>query len=446
MRQRLKKLFIISLIAIFTSFFICQFWGLHVLQAQTTADDQASLQKQLDDIEKEISQLQTDLKSLASQKNTLQNKIKQLEKQKAALALKIKANNLQLDNVNLQVQGTQQKMKANSDKMDTIKSQMSEYLKSIYLADNYSLLYIVLRDGTLSSIFQEIESNQQILNQLDSLLSQAKDLGNQLKQEADDLANQQDSLENLRRIQNLQSQNLTDLTGAQKDLLKQTKGKESLYQSNLSDAKKQAQEIRNRLYALLEVQKQINFGQAVQIATWAAGQTGVRPAFLLGILTQESNLGRNVGTCNRAGDPPTKSYKVVMHPTRDQPKFLDITSALGRNPDITPISCPMHDKQGNQIGWGGAMGPAQFIPSTWVGYSNKVASITGKSADPWDIRDAFLAASLKVAADGATSQANEWAAAMRYFSGSTNPAYSFYGDNVVALTQKYQSDIAQMNQ
>jgi hypothetical protein len=34
---------------------------------------------------------------------------------------------------------------------------------------------------------------------------------------------------------------------------------------------------------------------------------------------------------------------------------------------------------------------------------------------------------------------------MRYFSGSTNPAYSFYGDNVVARADKYQADIDEMN-
>jgi hypothetical protein len=155
-------------------------------------------------------------------------------------------------------------------------------------------------------------------------------------------------------------------------------------------------------------------------------------------------LGQNVGTCNRAGDPPTKSYKVVMHPTRDQPIFLDITNNLGLNAETTPISCPMHDKQGNQIGWGGAMGPAQFIPSTWKGYAGKVSAITGKSANPWDIRDAFLAAAIKLANDGAKTESGEWAAAMRYFSGSTNSKYSFYGDSVVAKTEQYQADIDQI--
>jgi len=34
------------------------------------------------------------------------------------------------------------------------------------------------------------------------------------------------------------------------------------------------------------------------------------------------------------------------------------------------------------------MGPAQFIPSTWMGYKDKVAALTGKNPpNPWDIRD-----------------------------------------------------------
>ena len=192
---------------------------------------------------------------------------------------------------------------------------------------------------------------------------------------------------------------------------------------------------------MLGVSTQITFGQALEIAQWASNQTGVRAAFLLAILTQESNLGKNVGTCNRPGDPPEKSWKVVMKPDRDQQPFLTITSELGMNPDITPVSCPMHDSSGNQIGWGGAMGPAQFIPSTWMGWKDKIAAITGKTANPWDIRDAFLAAALKLKAGGAGSKSGEWAAAMLYFSGSTNVRFRFYGDSVVAMANQYQNDI-----
>ena len=195
------------------------------------------------------------------------------------------------------------------------------------------------------------------------------------------------------------------------------------------------------MYQLLGISTAVTFGQALEIANYAQSQTGVRAAFLLAILTQESNLGKNVGTCNRAGDPPSKSYKVVMKPDRDIPPFLEVTASLGMDPDTTPVSCPMHDSKGKQVGFGGAMGPAQFIPSTWMGYKDQVAAITGKFANPWDIRDAFLASAIKLKAGGAGTVAGEWAAAMRYFSGGTNLKYRFYGDNVVKTATEYQNDI-----
>jgi len=34
---------------------------------------------------------------------------------------------------------------------------------------------------------------------------------------------------------------------------------------------------------------------------------------------------------------------------------------------------------------------------------------------------------------------------MKYFCGSTNPAYSFYGDNVMATAAKYQADIDKLS-
>lgn len=132
-----------------------------------------------------------------------------------------------------------------------------------------------------------------------------------------------------------------------------------------------------------------------------ATKIDIRPAFLLAVITQESNLGNNVGTCNRPGDPPNKSYKVVMKPSRDQIPFEQITKQLGMDPSSTPISCPMY-KNGEQIGWGGAMGPAQFLPSTWLGYKDRVAAITGRSpANPWNITDAFVAAALYLTDKGA---------------------------------------------
>ena len=105
-----------------------------------------------------------------------------------------------------------------------------------------------------------------------------------------------------------------------------------------------------------------------------------------------------------------------MHP-RDHEAFKQITAKLGRDPDTTPVS------RAPSYGWGGAMGPAQFLPNTWMAYEAEVARLTGRSpADPWNIEDAFTAAALKLGRGGASSKTREGEvrASKAYISGSGN--------------------------
>jgi len=147
--------------------------------------------------------------------------------------------------------------------------------------------------------------------------------------------------------------------------------------------------------------------QAASLGVLVANRIGIRPAFLIAILEIESRMGANVGTGR---------YPEDMH-TRDHAAFLKITGELGLDPATTPVS------KKPSYGWGGAMGPAQFLPSTWLGYADRVSSFTGrKPANPWNIEDAFFASAIKLARDGATSKtpAGELAAAKTYIGGSPN--------------------------
>jgi len=411
--------------------------------AQTT-DEQTALQNQLKQIEAQIAQFQVDLTKLAGQKNTLQNKIAILKKEQAANELQVERLGLLINDIDTQSRIVASDIQTNETLIAKQKDELGGLVRLLNERDDFSLAYVLASGDFISNALAEARGYEQIVENIGALAAAASDARAELDAAENNLNEKYGEAANYLSEKIIAQKGVVDSIGAQSDLLKKTKGKETLYQAQLKDSKTLAAEIKNRLYQLLQTSQQINFGQAVAIAKWAGGQTGVRVPFLLAVITQESNLGRNVGTCNRKGDPPAKSWRVVMKPDRDQGPFVTITSQLGRDPNTTPVSCPMRDKSGNQIGWGGAMGPAQFIPSTWLGYQNRVSAITGKNADPWDIRDAFLAAAIKLAADGGTSAGGEWSAAMRYFSGGTNSAYSFYGDNVVATTAKYVNDISQM--
>jgi len=413
--------------------------------SSSISDQRAQLEKQLADIESQIAQYQKDLAKVGSQKNTLANKIKQYQIKQAQIILQIKDTNLRLSDLQLQLMQSQAAIDENERDIVSTRNNLAAVLKQLWKSQTFTFLDFIASSDNFSDFCNREHTYTMINSGLKDMLQSLKTKEADLQQSQQDLANQKDQQVELLSIASLQNSQLEQSLNEQSTLLTQVKGQEKNYQASLKQSNAEASAIKGRIYSLIGVSAQIDFGEAVSIAKWAGDQTGVAPAMLLAILTQESSLGQNVGTCNRAGDPTSKGWKVVMSPTRDQAPFLQITRELGRDPDTTPVSCPMHDKTGKQIGWGGAMGPAQFIPSTWLGYENKITAITGKIANPWDIRDAFLAAALKLGADGATTPSGEWAAAMKYFCGSTNPAYSFYGDNVMATAAKYQADIDKLS-
>ena len=160
-------------------------------------------------------------------------------------------------------------------------------------------------------------------------------------------------------------------------------------------------------------------------------------------LTQESNLGANVGQCYLV-DPITGTGKGkntgtpfanLMKPSRDVGPFMEITSTLGFNAFTTAVSCPI----AGVAGWGGAMGPAQFIPSTWKIFISRLQAILGHYPNPWAPKDAFMASSMyltDLGGIGVSVSAQSIAACKYYGSGGTACAY---GKQVMAKATKIQT-------
>ncbi|MEK7660041.1 MAG: lytic murein transglycosylase, partial [Patescibacteria group bacterium] len=170
----------------------------------------------------------------------------------------------------------------------------------------------------------------------------------------------------------------------------------------------------------------------------ASASTGVRVAFILGILAQETDLGRNIGQCNLPTDPPQYRWQAIMKPSRDIEPYKQITAELGLDPEAMPLSCP----QG--VGWGGAMGPAQFIPSTWQLMKGKIAALTGHNPpNPWDPEDAFMASAVYLGDLGASTVTGEREAAGRYFAGGNwnGSLGRRYASQVLEKAAVYQEQI-----
>lgn len=413
--------------------------------ALTQQEEKAALEAELKQLEDTIVQYEQDYTKTKAEKDSLARQVTLLKNKINTLNSQIKQSNLLIKDVTYQIQDTETSIVKTGNKIEDLKLELKSILRAIYAESERSLLEVFLTQPNLSDFFDNASSLNTLNEKAKTLLSDIKNQKSYLEGQKESLDSEKSDLQKTLAMQKLQQQSVAATKADQEKVLAETKGKEASYQKLLADAKKRATEIKTRLFALAGVgtSNAPTFEEALGIANYVSKITGVRPAFLLAILTQESNLGKNVGQCNC----PTCKYpdlklEDVLKPSRDLEKFIQICQSLGRDPKVTPVSCPMY-MNGKRVGYGGAMGPAQFIPSTWMLYKDKIEAITGKTADPWNITDAFIAAALYVKDYGASSQKekDEWRAAMIYFSGSTNVKFRFYADSVLNIAEKYEQDI-----
>lgn len=401
-----------------------------------------------------------DIGKTEKEKQTLNSKISGLRSQIKNLEYQIYQSNLMIGDLSVQIKDTEVSIDKISLQIEGIKDRLSSVIRKINEEDHRSLVEIMLLEG-FSDFFDNLAAYESLSSETKTLLGNIKSLKFSLETQKQSLDGEKEELEDQVYLQTLQKQQNSDLKSQQEYYLRLT---EEEYQKQLKEKQeieKAAAQIRTRLFELIGVPEGgIEFGKAVEIAQYVERITGVRAAFLLSILAQESmrygKIGENVGQCYlqniNTGDgiyiTSGKAAKRIMNPTRDVPPFLEIikelnsAKGLARDPLRTPVSCWMPAYSGGQpYGWGGAMGPAQFIPSTWVRYDDRISGITGIAADPWDIKDAFLAAGLYLKDLGAES--SEFKAAMKYFSGSSWTWWEeqTYGRPVIERAKQYQKEI-----
>lgn len=400
-------------------------------------------------IEKDLNKTSQEKKNLQNQISSLQNKIKNLGYQ-------INQSNLIIKDLTLQIFDTENSIEKTSVKIEDSKSKLANILRAIREEDQKPMVEIIFGEASLSGFFDNVVALEQLNSKGKDLLVSIKTLKTNLENQKTSLDNEKGDLTHMVEIQTMQQNQSTQAKKEQEYYLKLT---EQEYQQQLqqkTEVDKKAAEIRTRIFNLIGVSNAPTFGEAYDIAKQIETLTGVEPAFLLAVLTQESNLGKNVGQCYLKNESTGSGIIIktgqkvskVMNP-RDVPLFLTITQELGRDPLATPVSCPM------SYGWGGAMGPAQFIPSTWMIYRDQIKQINGKPGDPWNIKDAFLAAALYLANYGAKDRTDtgEMNAALSYFAGpgwasssNRNVYKRDYGNPVMAITRDYRSDISAMGQ
>jgi len=413
--------------------------GFLLAQTDLNAQKEAALEQELRDMNEEITGLTNTISTLSAQGASLDRDIKLLNANIDRANLNIKAKNLQISRLGAGIAEKSKTVKEIGERIEREKQSLAQLVRKTNELDQAGMLEVMLSGKDLSEFFIDLDSFDALragLKNSSEALKSAR-VENQAAQDALEVrqGEEMDAKAELERNKRIVEWNEKEKTA----LLSITKNKQKGYTIVLADRKKRAAEIRAALFALRDT-GEISFGQAYDYAVTVSAKTGIRPAFLLAIFQQESSFGKNQGSCylkNQTtgagvGVRTGNAFARVMNPTRDVPPFLTITRELGRDPFNTLVSCPQ------EVGWGGAMGAAQFIPSTWVLFKTKIENALGiDAADPWRARDAFMAAGIYLSELGAKSgsYSAERDAACRYFSGKRCSQSSWaatYGNQVMS--------------
>lgn len=405
-----------------------------LLDPQKVASEREKLKKELRELEYQIERFETVISQKQQESTTLERDISILTAKINKLKLEIKARDIAIANLKTEITETGNTIESLFQKSEREKASLGSLIRRINEGDNVPIIEKLVAHRRLNEVFREFDSFEIIQSAISDSLSEIADSSAELKKEQESLENQKTEEEQLKITQELSAKKLKNGENEKKQILKISKGEEAKYQKFLKENKEKAATVRSRLF-LLAGSPAIPFEKAVEYANLAYKATGIRPAFLLALLTEESNLGDNLGSGTWL--TALKDSKCA----KQREAFFQITSELGFNPDLMPVSARAW------YGYcGGAMGPAQFMPTTWLLYKNRISEIISHNPpNPWEPSDAFVAAALYLKDSGAVEGnfASERKAALKYLAGSNwnKKAYAFYGNDVMAIAEKYQKEI-----
>ncbi len=415
----------------------------HAQSTETPEQRESRLRAELAQVEREQAETEKVLAAQQSQSASISRDIQILTTKIKAAQLNIKAKNLQIETLGKDIGVKQEKIEYLSGRIDKGRETLAQIMRKSYEVDSQSFPEVILANQNLSEVFIDIDNFQSVQSSLKTTFDAIKANRQQTEEEKQTL-NSKKTKEQiaLAEIQT-EKKNIERNEAEKQRLLSISKGNEKAYAAELAAKKAKAAEIREALFALAGGAKAIPFGEALKYAQEAQQATGIRPAFLLAILTQESALGKNVGSCYLT-DPDTgegvsvksgNKFPNVMKPSRDVTPFISITQSLGMDYKKTLVSCPI----AGVAGWGGAMGPAQFIASTWMLVKDRVSSAIGvKTPNPWNPEHAFVASSVYLSDLGASggNYSKEIRAACRYY-GSGGSSCT-YGNQVMSKASNIQ--------
>lgn len=366
----------------------------------------------LDETQKNLDQELVKINNLTETKKETDIKVRTLAKEIASLDKEISSAQDNLDITNQDIESIQAELSETrayiSMLEQTIKAQkvlIREYVSSLYVQKDVSLFEIILSQNQLSDLLGSVQKTGVMQDSITESITLIAAKEKEIVAENKHLFDKEEELISLKQSQEQQKGLLQQTQEDKETLLAQTKGQQSEYEALLKESFATKQNLLNSVRLLGGADGRpgaISLEEAYAMAVRNAARfdNKIRPEYMVGILKVESGLGANVGrsfykdslsgcAAREGNDSPNNRKRVYA---AEEAAFEKITSALGL-PITQPVSgCPFPKYRGT----GGAMGPAQFMPNTWLGYEPRLRQLKGGPVSPWNIEDAMLAMALKL--------------------------------------------------
>lgn len=420
--------------------------ALPISAQELSEEEREELEEEYERLQEEIAGWQKVLDDTRVKKNTLQGDVTTLNAQISQAEAQIRQKNIAIGNLGKDIKLKTAHINELSTRIADGHESLASFLRRQDQIDDLSLVEVAIAADSAFDLFEDVDNIVTVQAGLHEEFKEIRAVRTETEEERKALAAKEAAEQDAKYVVETKKQEI-DKNKQEKDkLLAVAATEEQAYSKVLAERQAQAAAIRARLFPLRDTEG-IQFGDAVAYAKSAGEKTGVRPAMILAILSQESALGTNVGNCLvtdlTTGDGKGKNtgtfFSGVMKAPRDTVPFERITKALGKDWTTTPISCPQPG------GYGGAMGPTQFIPSTWELFEARLKTALGVPAtNPWNAEHAIMATALYLSDVGAGLQTYtaERDAACKYYSGrACSVAGASYGDSVIAKAAKFQQDI-----
>ena len=241
----IKKITIFFIIILFIGGFFC-FLYKNVFAVTTNNTSVSSLQDQINASNQQIAILnqqiaiyQIQLKQIGSDKKTLQSAINALDLQRKTIETQVAVTQKQINNTKMQIQQLGGQINDTQITIQNEQAALVPYLRDLQKSDNKSFLMQILSSNNITDVWNDISANLQMQKGIQNSMRQLEVQKDSLNNSKTNSQIKQAMLISQQQLLSSQQQSLINTEQTKKQLLIQTKAKESIYEKLLATAESQ---------------------------------------------------------------------------------------------------------------------------------------------------------------------------------------------------------------